>query len=279
MHKMLITAALLLATSAVAQPVAAPASMSAAEEAQLRDNLDRGVRLYEFDQAAWHTTDTLRADLSAAQLASVRGWVVTERLDGERVSYFGRDSDRPFLVYSADWDGKQVTARRVAQTHEDLSAQQRRLVAALEVARPASAKLPRCSNAPFNAVVLPGISDSDPISVYFLTPQTKTGSIPFGGHYRIDVKDGAIVGQRAFTKSCFEMTPPSRPSGAQPAAMAITHLLDAIPTEIHVFDVYNSGFPLYVMVRDGRIYAVELKGGQASVRLVNQNVRLVNQNR
>ena len=67
------------------------------------------------------------------------------------------------------------------------------------------------------------------------------------------------------------MSPPRRPSGAQPAAMAITHLLDAIPTEIHVFDVYNSGFPLYVMVRDGRVYALELKGGQASVRLVNLN--------
>ena len=113
-------------------------------------------------------------------------------------------------------------------------------------------------------------SSSVPVSIASNTlsgnyPQTITGSYPFGGHYRIDVKDGAIVSQRAFARSCLEMPVPK---GQQPMAMAVMHLLDPIPTEIHVFNVYASGIPVIVIAQGQRMYAIELKGGQANIRLV-----------
>jgi hypothetical protein len=50
--------------------------------------------------------------------------------------------------------------------------------------------------------------------------------------------------------------------------MLITHLLDPVPTEIHVFTVFGSGLPLYVSVRDGRVYSVEVTEGKAQVEVV-----------
>ena len=52
--------------------------------------------------------------------------------------------------------------------------------------------------------------------------------------------------------------------------MAVTHLLDEIPTEIHVFNVYASGLPVFVMTRNGRIFAIEVNGGLPRARLIQQ---------
>ncbi|MEA3063228.1 MAG: hypothetical protein QOJ94_3009, partial [Sphingomonadales bacterium] len=116
--------------------------------------------------------------------------------------------------------------------------------------------LPRCSKAPMNTVVLPPAAPDGPTYVYVMTPQTDSKIIPFGGHYRIAVAADGTVGEiRPFTNSCIAM-PYKPPHGATPAAMVITHLLDPVPTEIHVFASFVAGVPIMVITKDGRLWAV-----------------------
>jgi len=69
---------------------------------------------------------------------------------------------------------------------------------------------------------------------------------------------------------CLELGSQKIPEGAKPAGMFITHLLDPVPTEIHVFTAFGSGLPLYVGVRDGRLYSVKVENGKAQVDVVQR---------
>jgi hypothetical protein len=52
-------------------------------------------------------------------------------------------------------------------------------------------------------------------------------------------------------------------------ALVVSHLLDPTPTEIHVFSVFAAKKPIYVItVTNDRIWAAEISGGQARIRLV-----------
>lgn len=125
------------------------------------------------------------------------------------------------------------------------------MILALEAARAAiiaDGSARPCAPRPFNTVVLPPDRADGPIPVYFLTPQTSTETIPFGGHYEIDVDASGKAGSiRRFTNSCLNMpTQPKAPPGAKPEALFVTHLLDPVPTEIHVFNSLALGMPVMV---------------------------------
>ncbi len=109
-----------------------------------------------------------------------------------------------------------------------------------------------CASAPFNTIVLPPENDNT-IPVYFLTPQTENGRFPFGGHYEVDVgADGQVVSARPFTRACITLTKGDEKPDSKPVAMAITHILDPRPTEVHVFEQVSLGVPLYVGIVDPR---------------------------
>lgn len=87
------------------------------------------------------------------------------------------------------------------------------------------------------------------IPVYFLTRQTEENSFPFGGHYEVDVSArGRVTNARAFTNSCITMTKRAPGDDGKPAMMLITHPLDPVPTEVHVFEQYYVGGPAVVGV-------------------------------
>jgi hypothetical protein len=121
-----------------------------------------------------------------------------------------------------------------------------------------------CANAAPNVVVLPPTTPGGSTFVYFLTPQTKNEAVPLGGHYRVEVgPDGKAGAMRPFTHSCIDMptsegSPPGMPAGGKPAAGVVTHLLDPVPTEIHVFSSLAARLPLFVSTtQNGRLWAVE----------------------
>ena len=94
--------------------------------------------------------------------------------------------------------------------------------------------------------------------VYLLTPQTSNDSLPFGGHYLTEVSaDGKVGPFRHFTKSCaeFPINGDDKSKG-EPNALIITHLLDPIPTEIHVFSSLSIHKRLYVLTKK-RVWGVE----------------------
>ena len=105
-----------------------------------------------------------------------------------------------------------------------------------------------CANARFNTVVLPPEADGS-IPVYFLTPQTETNVFPFGGHFEVVVaSDGTVASSRRFTNTCLNLPRPTASPDRKPAAMVLTHLLDPQPTEVHIFQQFAIGMPLYVVI-------------------------------
>jgi hypothetical protein len=61
--------------------------------------------------------------------------------------------------------------------------------------------------------------------------------------------DGRVVNERPFARSCLMMGGPAAaaaPRGARPVGMVVTHLLDPVPTEIHVFTSLAARMPILV---------------------------------
>jgi hypothetical protein len=261
-----LAAAAAAATPAQAKPdKASPPPMSADDAEAVQTAVNRAQSLYTYDQAAWHTTDALLAAVPEATLETIRGWVVTPEGESYRVTYYSGDAGSPHrAVFSAVWNGgtKVADGKLRAEGDDQLSAEEARLAAASDAVS-SNGKL-QCAARPFNRVILPHAGTGGADLVYLLTPQTQTGSIPLGGHYRAEVKDGRVVAERAFTNACLEL-----PVDERAEALVVSHLLDPTPTEIHFFSVFAARRPIFVVTAmNERIWAAEVSGGEARMRLV-----------
>ena len=264
----------MLALAAPPQATAAapaPPSLTTAEEAELQHNIVLGALLYRYDQSAWHVTDAALAALPEDAKELIRGYVTATAQSGLRTTFFGDGPHGYQALYSAVWTGSAIEDVQpyTAGQKRPLSDQEVRLIEARKIALDGAKDLAMCSSAPPNVIVVPD-PDNRTIHVYVMTPETKNGVYPLGGHHRIDVRNGAIVGQRAFTKSCIDFDASAVGDKGVPESAVITHLLDPVPTEIHVFSALAMHLPLYVAVRDGRVYVVEASGGDPRVRLVSK---------
>lgn len=249
-----------------------PSSLSAQPPDNARsETLDaitsRARTIMQFDRAAWVTSDDLVTRLPASRHSEIGGWVVTPAARGVHVDYFGKDQTAQRALYSADVIDGTVQNAKIFPT-DALPALGAAALAAQKALSAARAELQKhrdwqsCAPAPFNTVILPRQEDGT-TPVYFMTPQTRTDLIPFGGHYRIDIAaDGSAAGSRAFTKACFNAQIPAQGGQQKLEVLVLTHLLDPHPTEMHVFQQAVSGLPLTVAtvsneqqwhVEDGRI--------------------------
>lgn len=249
-------------------------------ETSIQRVIDRGRTMYLYDRAAWVTSDDLTTRLPRDRQGEVGGWIVTPAATGVHVDYFGKDSAADQIIYSADVIGSSISNANVYPTNAEpaLTQPAARMAKALRAAR---AEMKHhsdwrpCGNAPFNTIVLPPQEDGA-VPVYFLTPQTEKDSFPFGGHYEVDIAtDGSVASTRAFTRSCISLGVPQHSGTAAPAGLFLTHLLDPHPTEIHVFEQYYVGVPVYVgttnpqtvwKVADGKI---EKEGSPPPVATTN----------
>ncbi len=99
-----------------------------------------------------------------------------------------------------------------------------------------------CTGA-FNVTAIPPTTAEAPMDVYYLSPQVKTGEYPFGGHFRVTLaRDGRVLASRKFSNACLNM--PAPPTSA---FLGISHILDPIPTEIHVFNALAARKPVLVI--------------------------------
>ena len=263
----LAVAAAALACVVAASPATAgkpkpePAGMTAQEQALVQTALDRGALIYAYDQAAWHGTDDLRAKM-AERVREVGGWIVDGPADAPHIVFIDRNEADPHAIYEADFKDGKLTGSRVLGAGDDqgLSPSRKAMAQALRAARKAmgDAGIGYCVQAPFNTVVLPP-SGSTPTLVYFLTPQTKNGSLPFAGHYLVEVSaDGRAQPVQRFTKTeCAELST-SEKDGKQVEGLVLSDLLHLAPTEIHVFSSMSGRVRVYVVtVRNDRLWAVE----------------------
>lgn len=242
------------------------AAQTAEEQVQLAWVVQRGRLLFEIDRAAWVSTDDLRERLPAGVLGTIRGWTVERDGDASIATYYAGEGEERVAVYRSRVERNRVVSREVFAEggRPPLTAIQRRLADA----RGAIARFGErpCTNAPFNAAVIPPETPDGAIEVYALTAQTERATYPFGGHFRATLSaSGELSGQRGFTRACFNAAMPPGRGGARPAGMFITHLLDPLPTEIHVFMSLWMGMPVFVGTGE-RVWSVEGDG----IRLVER---------
>jgi hypothetical protein len=256
---------LLLGLIGLSPSSAAPpkAEMSAAEASATRLALERGRLIYAYDQAAWHGTDDLVKRVPDHP-SKVAGWIVDGPADAPQLVFYDKDDADPHAVYVADFRGTRLSSSRVLGAVDDrsLSPARKAMIAARRAAVQAlaAANVRACKDQPFNTVVLPPSAPGGPTLVYILTPQTDPKAVPLGGHYRIEVAgDGSAGKPRPFTNACMEM-PFADKRGRRPEALVVTHLLDPIPTEIHVFASLATGLPIFVGTKDRRVWAVDRNG-------------------
>ena len=253
-------AALLLLAAAQAMvapaPAPAPAPMTAADQAALDVARHRGALLYAYDRAAWLATDDMVA--TAPELkARAGGWIVDGPADTPELVFFDKDAVDPHILYTARFDHGRLTTHHLVAPGEAvaLTPARRALIAARAVGLAALTSDPRvrlCADASPDTVVLPPEHDGDPTLVYLLTPQMKLGSYPVGGHYRVAVsREGKTGAVRRFANSCIDMTPPKDAD-----FFVVTHLLDPVPTELHVFTSLAAHLPLAVVTQGNRFWIV-----------------------
>jgi hypothetical protein len=242
-------------------------AMTTTTDQMLSDAIERGKLLYEFDQAAWHSTDAfvgIAGDVSKLPLV---GRIVVPIESGLQAIYYGKSQQGRFALFRATWNGTAMVdpvytdGKGGAALSPEANAYAE-ILEQLTSGRIDTTDLWFCNNAKPNFALLPGDLPGE-FLLYFMTAQEKSGSYPLGGHHRFDIKDGKVIAKRAFTKSCIEMD--KEATGGQLAGFFITHLLDPVPTEIHVFTAIASKKAVFVGTNGGKSWSVEPRGASAHI--------------
>lgn len=252
-HRAVAALAALCITSAAADDAPPKELPPEAEAAALRTAEATGRAMYRHDHAAAVATDAVLAHPSVRQDERVRGWLTQEQPDGQIVVTFIDATPAALYRVAVSKDGVagpvSALASPAALTDYEAGA-----VTARQAAL--AARFERCSDR-YNTVALP-VPDSahKDWTIYLLPGTTKADVVPLGGTYRIDVQNGGVVSQRGFTKSCIALQKPPNAAG-----LVVTHLLDATPTEAHVFWSLWARQPFYVVTPPGGSVWVVERGG------------------
>lgn len=207
-----------------------------------------GRAIFEHDRAAAVATDAALAQRAFKRDRRVRGWLTEAREDGIAVTFIDQTPSALYRVMVSPTG--QAEPLLALETPEPLSSREAGAAAARAVALAASFQ--PCSKT-YNTVVLPlQAGAGDGWIVYLLPGTTRHDTVPIGGTYRMEVRDGAVVSQRAFTRSCIALN-----RGPKVGAMMITHLLDPVPTEAHVFWSLWAGTPMYLTTPPAGLWSIE----------------------
>lgn len=245
---------------------APPPPLTRAQIAQLAAATQRGRLLGVIARAGQVATRDMLTRVSDPDSTGITGWIAESEGNGDAVTFYADGASGPALVYRVTVLGGRVVSRAVHLGGErpPLTPLQARMAAA----RAATDRLDHqaCGGQPFNVFVIPPATPDGPIDVYQISAQTQRGHFPVGGHFRSTVAaDGTVSASRGFTAACLDLVVPELPAGAPAGAparpLAITHLLDPLPTEIHVFLAIWTGRPLVVVADDPqRLFAVTGEG-------------------
>ena len=209
-----------------------------ATQTELDEITMRGKMLYEYDVAAWHSTDAVLA-LSPSE-GSFTGYIGKKTDQGWVVAYgkLNDKKDKYLIVYEAvqGIKAEEFKAAKLDKVREDtgfyLNAAK-----ALETVRADFKGLDR----PYNFAVIP--AKDNEFFVYVLPAQTEAKVFPLGGdvRYRIS-KDGTkIVEKHQMHVSIIEF---EVPPNIKPITGYHTAILDDIPEDSDVFHVLTRNLNL-----------------------------------
>jgi hypothetical protein len=249
---------LLAAAAAVAMTATATAAQEAARptKEELDAITERGRMLYEYDQAAWHASDsvqtanpkTVEGQRYIARKENGRWGVVFGKLNEER-SRFG-------IIYEAmqKEEPREFTVRKEPAEWEDDGF-------FLFAARAIEAAIKDFAGAtrPYNVAVLPATAGQ--LYVYLYPAQTKPRVYPLGAdaRYLVSADGMTILEKRQMHKSILETAAP--PKGKKAVAGFHAHVLSNVPEDTDVFHVLTQDPPLPEFVGAGRfVYQVMTDG-------------------
>ncbi|MDR0233762.1 MAG: hypothetical protein LBI31_03025 [Zoogloeaceae bacterium] len=219
------------------------------EAAALKLAETTGSAIYRHDQAAAVATDAALKLRQFREDKRIKGWVTEERQNRIVVTFIDQT---PAALYRVTVSNKGVASPvATMKTPTPLTPYESGSAAARSAAL--TSKFQPCSKN-YNSVVLPAADGSEGSwAVYLLPGTTERNIVPIGGTYRIMVNDSTVISQRGFTRSCIALqTDPNA------AGLIITHLLDPIPTEAHVFWSMWAKMPMYVSTPpNGTVWVVE----------------------
>lgn|GEM_PF-1108917 len=121
--------------------------------------------------------------------------------------------------------------------------------AALARATAVASDASRCGK-DYDTIVFPS-SEQDEWVVYLL-PRPVRGSVPIGGSYRLETRGSEVLAGRSYTRTCIALAPIPKS-----VAMMMTHLLDPVPTDVHVFWSLWEGKPFYVSTTEDGLWKIE----------------------
>lgn len=221
-----------------------------AEAAAIRSAQATGLLVYRHDQAAAVATDAALALARVKRDKRLSGWLTEERADGIVVTFIDQT---PAALYRVPVSADGVAGKvEILESPAALTAYEAGAATARAVAMKTDFFQP-CSNT-YNTVVLPGAAASGKDWVVYLLPATtRNDTVPIGGTFRIEVDDNKVVARRGFTKTCIALH-----TGPEVGGLMITHLLDPVPTEAHVYWSLWARKTMYVATApDGTTWAVE----------------------
>jgi hypothetical protein len=253
------------------EPAAAPAAdaspqtpprpappLTRAERAEVDRIAERGRLLIAIARAGILATQDMLTRVSDPDAAGIDGWIAEPEGNAVTVTFYAEGEAGPAAVYRATVLGPRVVSRETHITGErpPLTPLQARMAAA----RAATEALDNeaCTPQPFNVLVVPPAAADGPIDVYQTSAPAQRGVFPLGGHFRSTVAaDGSIADSRRFANSCVDIEASVPAAGEQPRPIGVTHLLDPMPTEMHVFLSQLMGRPILVATGEpSRIWLV-----------------------
>lgn len=219
------------------------------ETAAIRSAEVTGLAIYRHDHAAAVATDAVMKLRAFRKDKRVNGWLTEEQQDQIVVTFIDKTPAALYRVtVSKEGAAGPVTA---LESPAQLTAYESGAATARSAAL--ASGIQPCSKS-YNSVVLPSADQSGKNwMVYLLPGTTKNNVVPIGGTYRVETSSANVVGQRGFTRTCIALQTDPRAVG-----LMITHLLDPIPTEAHVFWSLWAKKPIYVATPpNGTVWAVE----------------------
>jgi hypothetical protein len=240
--------------SAYAEESTAEVTPSADETNAMREAEAMGSRIFSHDMAAAAATDALSKVRGFKRNRQLRGWITQERGDGLSVTFIGgKKGAVQAALYRVEvgLDGTVRGEPLTLETPEPLTPFE--LAAATARDSAMQGEFEPCSKN-YNAVVLPQDDELKRWRVYLLPGTTKQNLVPLGGSYRFDVDiEAENTRIRPYTKTCIQLDSP-----AEAVALMTSHLLDPVPTEVHVFWSIWARKPMYVAtVLNGSLWAIK----------------------
>ncbi len=242
--RVLFLSLLLCAATAAADAQTAEQMQAVQHAAQI------GRELYEHDQAAWHATDAMMADIADPRGEGVHGWITERTPNGIVVLFVHPDGDELTGVYRVLY--REAAIVEHGRVNQPLTAEETRLY----LTRQAAIQTPveRCAES-YNTVTLPREhpdANGADVDVYLMPGMTQNDVYPFGGYYRLGMNSTthAVVETQRFTNSCIQRST-IPPPGVTARALIITQIIGDVPTEVHVFVSLEARVPVFVSARSG----------------------------